>query len=122
MSRLAERPLDRLPDFRGRGRRLGVEAGDDGAAAVDEKLGEVPLDVAGAVGLGRLLREPGVEPGARRAVDVIFENIGNVTPYFVVQNALTSASLPGSCPANCTREADAFRIPLEPYGARFPSR
>jgi len=28
------------------------------------------------------------------------ENIGNVTPYVVVQNALTSASLPGSWPAN----------------------
>ena len=47
----------------------GGEAGDDLAFSVHEELGEVPLDVAAELGVGRLAGQEGVERGLVRGLD-----------------------------------------------------
>src|SRR5262245_55582617 len=65
---LGERLADRVADLGARRLDARVEARPHAAVLPDQELGEVPLDVAGAVGLRLLAREPGVE---RRAIGAV---------------------------------------------------
>ena len=90
---LPQRLLNRLGDIGRFRRHLGLEAGHHLAVLVHQKLGEIPLDLAagGAVRnwYSGALSSPFTE---------IFEYMGKVTLYLLLQKVLISSLVPGSWP------------------------
>src|SRR5215472_10628956 len=71
---LLQRALNRGGNLRRFGSYIGLEAGDGVSVAVEEELGEVPLDFAAELGVSRLVREIHVE---RSDVVTLYRDLGH---------------------------------------------